>query len=528
MIFYLYLYHDLQDVSGLSLKEEKVVKNIFRPIVSLSVLLVFSSLFDVVFGGPPVPMAPPAALSAPTTKPAASSATVTQKADATTGTSATEGSATSDSDSTFKSKATSVLSRGLDLTSGLVNSSNYKTFLSITTMDPDFRKALFVFYNLYVGLGDSERQAVVTQAITAGAGDNVARTSGLFGRSDDKKNKVYTLEHVDDQIALVGLAKRLFQEKGDNVFAQQIFQGIFQAQSNKLSGWYGKQVAQNIATHVILEIPEALLKKVGEDVVAFVKAAVPYFSGQTYESLMEELGLGNLISVLSEPKKATPVTTAAAATTAAVATTGEAAETTTAETGVAADTSTATVAASAETSGTATVKPVAKKETPDEMLFAAVDRGDEAGIESAIGKGADVNAKSASGDTPLIYAIFKGSPKIVSLLISRGANIHATRKNGGTPLSVAKWFVGKDAEAIRRLLEGKHAEQRREMPMPGEGGTGEEPERYMPRPGEGGAGEPPTPRPGEFGTGENARSRDIMGAGGAGEEPAYLEDDKRY
>ncbi len=70
-------------------------------------------------------------------------------------------------------------------------------------------------------------------------------------------------------------------------------------------------------------------------------------------------------------------------------------------------------------------------------------------VETALKKGANVNARDTDGATPLMYAsgynptvwdnsgYYNPNPKIIELLLNHGANIHAKEKNGMTPLMVA-------------------------------------------------------------------------------------------
>jgi outer membrane protein assembly factor BamB len=61
----------------------------------------------------------------------------------------------------------------------------------------------------------------------------------------------------------------------------------------------------------------------------------------------------------------------------------------------------------------------------NEALWQAARDGDTAGITAALGKGADVDAKSRYDVTPLIFAASSGRLEAVKLLVARGANVNA-------------------------------------------------------------------------------------------------------
>jgi ankyrin repeat protein len=71
-------------------------------------------------------------------------------------------------------------------------------------------------------------------------------------------------------------------------------------------------------------------------------------------------------------------------------------------------------------------------------------------VEFLIEKGANVNAKSASGNTPLHWA---ESRKAIELLLKHGADIHASNIYGQTPIHYSNMLFGQSMEAIRVLYE---------------------------------------------------------------------------
>ncbi len=60
----------------------------------------------------------------------------------------------------------------------------------------------------------------------------------------------------------------------------------------------------------------------------------------------------------------------------------------------------------------------------NDELFAAVRKGDAAGVQKLLDKGADVNAKGPYDQTPLFFASDRGHIEIVKLLVAKGADLN--------------------------------------------------------------------------------------------------------
>ena len=90
-------------------------------------------------------------------------------------------------------------------------------------------------------------------------------------------------------------------------------------------------------------------------------------------------------------------------------------------------------------------------------------KGDLAGVQRELNKGADVNARGFLGSTPLHNAARWGHKKVAELLISRGAEVNAKDEDGWTPLhqaahgghkEVAEMLIAKDADVNARKKNG--------------------------------------------------------------------------
>ncbi|MGA2138465.1 MAG: ankyrin repeat domain-containing protein [Verrucomicrobiia bacterium] len=79
-----------------------------------------------------------------------------------------------------------------------------------------------------------------------------------------------------------------------------------------------------------------------------------------------------------------------------------------------------------------------QRETPDESLLLAAQKGDLAALNNALARGADANAANSDGMTALMFAVQQGSEDCVQTLISRGANLEARREDGQTAATLAQ------------------------------------------------------------------------------------------
>ena len=88
----------------------------------------------------------------------------------------------------------------------------------------------------------------------------------------------------------------------------------------------------------------------------------------------------------------------------------------------------------------------------------AVNRGDLAGVQAELDKGANVNAKMWRR-TPLHSATAGGHTEIAELLIDNGADVNAKNDSGATPLHWA-WVTKHDEIAdLLRKHGGKTGEE---------------------------------------------------------------------
>ena len=83
------------------------------------------------------------------------------------------------------------------------------------------------------------------------------------------------------------------------------------------------------------------------------------------------------------------------------------------------------------------------------VLFAAIARNDPAGVEKAIGAGAEPNARQGYDHTALSRAVAIDSPQVVDVLLARGADPNSRSENGGTPLHYSR-LAGR--EVFDRLI----------------------------------------------------------------------------
>jgi len=75
--------------------------------------------------------------------------------------------------------------------------------------------------------------------------------------------------------------------------------------------------------------------------------------------------------------------------------------------------------------------------TPDEVLIAAVERGNEARVSAALAKGASVHACARTGESAIVLAGLRGRTMIARLLASKGARLNVPDQSGMTPLMAA-------------------------------------------------------------------------------------------
>ena len=103
-------------------------------------------------------------------------------------------------------------------------------------------------------------------------------------------------------------------------------------------------------------------------------------------------------------------------------------------------------------------------------IHRAAAKGDLAGVQAELDKGADVNAKNDDGATPLHHAAEKGHKEIVELLINKGADVNAKNVDGKTPLDAAIGFSESAKAAknpIAKLLRKHGGKTSRELKAEG-------------------------------------------------------------
>ena len=83
------------------------------------------------------------------------------------------------------------------------------------------------------------------------------------------------------------------------------------------------------------------------------------------------------------------------------------------------------------------------------QLFSAVKSGDRAKAETALNKGASINARDRKGKTPLHWAVYKSDILMAEFLLQRGADPNAVNRRHRTPLH---WAVLKPANELTLLL----------------------------------------------------------------------------
>lgn len=86
---------------------------------------------------------------------------------------------------------------------------------------------------------------------------------------------------------------------------------------------------------------------------------------------------------------------------------------------------------------------------PNEDLWKSAEEGNLAGVQNALDKGANINAKNAYGGTALFPAAGRGHLKVVKFLIAKKIDVSAKSKYGGTALF---WAVEKGRVEIVKIL----------------------------------------------------------------------------
>ena len=89
----------------------------------------------------------------------------------------------------------------------------------------------------------------------------------------------------------------------------------------------------------------------------------------------------------------------------------------------------------------------------DGSFFRLMVTGTAEEVQSAIRRGADVNARDENGFTPLIgAAMHNPNPEVIELLLDAGADVNARDERGYTPLIVAAMH-NPNPEMIAVLLD---------------------------------------------------------------------------
>ena len=82
-------------------------------------------------------------------------------------------------------------------------------------------------------------------------------------------------------------------------------------------------------------------------------------------------------------------------------------------------------------------------------LIESIKKGHVAIVDAFLAKGADPDAKDASGGPALHWAVARGKGDIVALLIARGADVNARDADGSSALALA---LERDKQALVDLL----------------------------------------------------------------------------
>ena len=87
-------------------------------------------------------------------------------------------------------------------------------------------------------------------------------------------------------------------------------------------------------------------------------------------------------------------------------------------------------------------------------------KGDLAGVQRELNKGADVNARDeVYGGTPLHWAALRGRNEVAEFLIAEGADVNAKTRKGFTPLDEAIIYNHPETADLLRKHGGKTGEE---------------------------------------------------------------------